>query len=41
MWFLSTKNVRLAEIHSQIVQVFDEGCEEMVSVVQKRHNKFP
>jgi hypothetical protein len=41
MWLLSTKNVRLAEIHSQIVQVFDEGSEEMVSVVQKRHNKFP
>jgi len=41
MWLLSTKDFRLAEIHSQIAQVFYEGCEEMVSVVQKRHNKFP
>jgi hypothetical protein len=41
MRFLSTKDVRLARIHSQIAQVVVEGCEEMVSVVQKRHNKFP
>ena len=41
MWLLSTKNIHLAEIHSHIVQVFGEGCEEMVSVVQKRQYKFP
>ena len=41
--FLKDKHFRAAEIHRQIVEVCGEGkeCEEMVSVVQRRHGNAP